>query len=174
MKKILFFLFACIIVVQASDIESEEDKMIDWSDIVVKYVNFQPKKIDKACLDTKVKKLFTIIIEVENARKLFSKIPTKEYFLEKNKEIVEKIEKAQSQLNMQKHKSYKGNHEWQKVVESQYLLIESKKNHLYVMYPLEKMMFIMSGIPFEKIKKGESIAVRGLKEWIDMKECMRF
>lgn len=160
-----------MVTIQASNIKDKEKIVIDLDDIVVKYMNFKPTKIDKVCLDSKIKKLFTIIRGQEIVKSLFSNI-SKEYFLEKNKNIRERIKKLSGQLLMQKHISYKGNHEWHHIVSGKYLVIESEKNHIYVMYSLERMFFMISGKSFDNVKDRESLLARDLKEWIDMKECI--
>jgi len=161
-----------MVILQASNINDKDKVVINMYDINITYINFQPKKIDEACLTKKIDKLFKII---ELARRVSPhQLPSSYHFYPDKTIMITKKEVVElsNQLLMKKHISTKGNHEWRELVSRKYILIEDKKRSIYIMYPLEPMMFIMSGISFDKINKGETILVRGLQEWIDMKECI--
>lgn len=174
MKKILFFGLVFIFICQAGDMKNEENRMIYLGGVKVKYINFTPKKIDKACLAKKLDKLFKII-EINIRKKAHLLHLKDEYHFDKTMNISkEEVAELSNQLLQKRHVSTKGNHEWRKLVSSKHIIIENEKRHIYIMYPLEPMMFIISGISFEEIKDGNSIPVRGLKDWVDMKECIQF
>lgn len=174
MNKIILFLFPFMVIMQASNIKNEKSKMIDLNAVKVKYINFTPKKIDEDCLVKKIDKLFKII-EISRRKSPHQLAQEGKFYPEKTIKITrQEVEKLSGQLLSQKHISTKGNHEWRELVSHEHIVIEDKKRRIYILYPLEPMMFIMSGISFKKINEGESILVRGLKDWIDMKECMQF
>ncbi len=174
MKKIVLFLFAFMLTLSAENIK--EKTMITIKDTTIRYMNFQPKQVDTTCLESRVDKLFKVIENDREAWRLFKEI-SKEYDAKKNEKIREKIKNLSGELLRKKHISYKGNHEWRAVVSSKYLMIENSKKSIYVMYPLEPMTLIILDKPFDNImvsKEYENINARGLKNWVDMKECMQF
>ena len=173
MKRAILFLSIFLVILRASNANDKDKVTINMNDINITYINFQPKTIDEVCLTKKIDRLFKII---ELSRRASPhQIPSSCNFFPDKTIIITEKETAElsNLLLMKKHISTKGNHEWQKLISCKHILIEDKKRRIYVMYPLEPMMFIMSGISFDKISKGETIMVRGLKEWIDMKACFR-
>ena len=135
-------------------------------------MNFQPNQVDTTCLESRIDKLFKVLENDREARRLFKEI-SKEYDAEKNEKIREKIKRLSGELLQMKHISYKGNHEWNAVVSSKYLIIENNEKSIYVMYPLEPNYVIFLDKPYDAFmdSKGYGIGVRSLKHWIDMKEC---
>ena len=102
------------------------------------------------------------------------KIPSKEYFSKKYEKQRKEIKELSSQLLRKRHISYKGNHEWRKLIASKYILIEDKERKIYIMYPLEPSYFIMSEIPFKTLDEGQNIQKRDMKNWIDIREYFEF
>ena len=171
MKRVILFLSIFLVILRASNANDKDKVTINMNDINITYINFQPKTIDEVCLTKKIDRLFKII---ELSRRASPhQIPSSCNFFPDKTIIITEKETAElsNLLLMKKHRSYRGNFEWNDVVKSKHLLLESKKEHIYVMYPLEPMFIIISYKPFTAIKDKESIAVRGLKEWIDMKAC---
>ena len=174
MKRILLFSFVFILVGQAGNIKNKENRMITLDHVKVKYINFIPKNIDKTCLDRKIETLFSVLLSVKKAKEMERKIPSKEYFSKKYEKQRQEIKELSGQLLIKKHISYKGNHEWRNIVSGNYLVIESEKNHIYVMYPLEPKTFMISGKSFDDVKDNEGLMARELKDWIDMKKCIQY
>lgn len=171
MKRILLFSFVFILVGQAGDIKNEENRMITLDNVKVKYINFIPENIDKTCLDRKIETLFIVLLSEKKAKEMEKKIPLKEYFSKKYEKQRKEIKELLGQLLQQKHVSSKGNHEWRKLIDSKYILIEDKERKIYIMYPLEPSYFIMSGIPFKTLDEGQGIVKLSMKNWIDIREC---
>jgi len=172
MKKVILLLSIFLIVLRASNTNDRDKVVVHMNDINITYINFQPEKIDEVCLTKKIDKLFKII---ELSRRVSPHQMSPSYNFSPDKTIIiteRETAELSNMLLMKRHISTKGNHEWRELVSHKHILIEDKKRSIYIMYPLEPMMFIMSGISFDKINKGETILVRGLKEWIDMKECI--
>lgn len=173
MKQIVFFSVLFVSLCQGIGIKYKENKMIDIDSVIIKPINFIPKKMNKICL---LKKIDTLFKMIELSRIISPyQLPQEDNFhsVEMNISKKEKLELS-NRLLMKKHISTKGNFEWRNLISSKYLLIKSKKYNIYIMYPMEPEYMIISGKSFNKIKEGSSILVRGLKNWIDMKECMQF
>lgn len=174
MKYIVLTFIFLFNICSGESVMTEDNITIDGDILKIKYRNFKPKQVDEACLAKKMDKLFKII-EISRRESPHQLPPKYKFYPNETMKITKKeIIELSNQLVMQKHISTKGNREWRDVISHKHLVIEDQKKHIYMIYPLEPSMFIMSGISLEKIKEGESILVRGLKHWINMKECMKF
>ena len=77
-----------------------------------------------------------------------------------------------NELLMQKHISFKGNHEWKKISASHYLRIIDEKDAFYLMFSMEPMVLILLNKPYEALTRDDTIGARWLKKPIDLHECI--
>ena len=77
-----------------------------------------------------------------------------------------------NELLMQKHISFKGNHEWKKISASHYLRIIDEKDALYLMFSMDQMVLVLLDKPYNKLKENDTIGARWLKKPIDLHECI--
>lgn len=174
MNRVILFLFVSIIGCQANDMKKRENIVIGSDNVKVSYINFLPKKVDRVYLGENIEKLFKII-EISRRQSPHQLASKSKFGPQLYYKITEQeVEKFKGQLQGMKHVSTKGNHEWKNMLDRKHVVIENERLHMYIMYPFEPSSFIVSGIPFEKVQKGESIAVAFLKNWIDIQKSFEF
>jgi hypothetical protein len=172
MKIISLFIFL-FLGCQADSAKKGDNLIINGNDVKISYINFSPKKVDKDYLGRKIEELFKII-EISR-RESPNQLDAKSKFKPRlDYKITEhEVKRFKGLLLSKRHISTKGNHEWKEILDKKHIVIENEKLNIFIIYPLEESFLIIADKPFEKIQNGETILVRYLKNWIDIRKSFK-